>query len=427
MKEKLIFIILITISISVFSQESPIDLNNLPAYGNGFSKLNNSFEKSEKCILVFSEDFDREQYQKIVKRVSKWFLNKNTEIQYCASSEISTIDNNKSYLLIGIADKFLNLDRFNLPLGSNNGRISEDAILEKESDAIVIVNEKANCLALIGNSYQALEELSSRWLGFYDFYVLKDKKIRFFGNLQEGRISTNHTIDVELLRKRNYAQSINNEFVTAHFSYKYESINGFEQKLDSLNKLFIDFCQRYKVDMPNQKLEYYIHHDQIDINLVSGSPKPGTTGGYVVDGLVHSVGMDINLLVHEGIHHIFNAMQSHPNSFFNEGIPGSYSLFLNPENITKDCKLVLNHLSYDLEGLIVGDIDFWKAPYYKGSCLSYQFSGLFVKYLIDTYGIEKVKEFYGYSDVEKGIKRVFDCNLEQVTLVWKNWIKDKAK
>lgn len=427
MKKKLIFIILITISISVFSQEGPIDLNNLPSYGNGFSKLNNSFERSEKCILVFSEEFDREQYQKIVKRVSKWFLNKNTEIQYCSSSDISTIDDNKSYLLIGIADKFLNLDSFNLPLGANNGTILEDAILEKENDALIIVNEKANCLALIGNSYQAIEDLSSRWLGFYDFYVLKDRKIRFFGNLQEGRISAKHTIDVELLRKRNYAQSINNEFVTARFSYKYESINGFEQKLDSLNKLFIDFCQRYKVDMPNQKLEYYIHHDQIDINLVSGSPKPGTTGGYVVDGLVHSVGMDINLLVHEGIHHIFNSIQSHPNSFFNEGIPCSYSLFLNPENIAKDCKLVLSYLSSDLEGLIVGDIDFWKAPYYKGSCLSYQFSGLFVKYLIDTYGIEKVKEFYRYSDVEEGIKRVFDCNLEQVTSVWKNWIKDKAK
>jgi hypothetical protein len=76
----------------------------------------------------------------------------------------------------------------------------------------------------------------------------------------------------------------------------------YKSTLDSLNKVFLQFCTLLKIDMPSEKLDYFIHKDPGELNIVCGSPRPGTTGGLVIDGLIHSVGMNLDLLVHEGVH-----------------------------------------------------------------------------------------------------------------------------
>ena len=183
---------------------------------------------------------------------------------------------------------------------------------------------------------------------------------------------------------------------------------------------FDDFCRLYEVKKPSQKLKYFIHWDQLEINIVSGDPKPGSTGGLVIDSLIHTVGMDKELLTHEGVHFIFNNNLRSPNSFFNEGIPMSFALFQHPERITSDCKLIQDNL--DIQDLITGKTEFWKGPYKNGQCLSYPISGLFVKFLIDKYGIDKLKLFYQFTDIEKGLKAVYNVELLVIATEWKNYV-----
>ena len=217
-------------------------------------------------------------------------------------------------------------------------------------------------------------------MGVYNYYILKNNKMRYLGNLKDNKFMPDSLVDLALIRKENYSQKIDNKYIEACFSCKYKTISQFQGSIDDVMNAFDDFCRLYEVKKPSQKLKYLIHWDQLEINIVSGDPKPGTTGGLVIDSLIHTVEMDKELLTHEGVHFIFNNNLRSPNSFFNEGIPLSFALFQHPERITSDCKLIQDNL--DIQDLITGKTEFWKGPYKNGQCLSYPISGLFIKFLI---------------------------------------------
>jgi hypothetical protein len=431
MKTKFLFIILLTGYYSlVYSQNCGIDLRNLPQPPKdySFSLLNKTFEQSKDCKIVFSDGLDTSKYKRITNKLTSWFLNDKTNKEFLFSSEVKEVDSNCQYLLIGLFNGFPNLKDYKFPIHyeKTNYSLGEIPINDK-NDAIVIVNPSANVVAVLGNSFEAVESLTFRWLGYYDFYILKDKKIKFFGNLVDGEVLTDSIVNLDLIRKENYSQIIDNDFITARFSCKFNYPQRYQSTIDSLNNVFSEFSKFFKIGKTNGKLEYYIHNDPFELNIVSGSPKPGTTSGLVIDGLIHSVGMNIDLLTHEGIHFIFNKQINPINSFFNESVPSAYGLFLHPENIKNDSKLILNYLDYDFKALIIGKTDFWKGPYKNGQCLSYQISGLFVKYLINKWGIDKITEFLKSSDVTKGFEVTYKQQLDYAINDWKDWILTMSK
>jgi hypothetical protein len=242
----------------------------------------------------------------------------------------------------------------------------------------------------------------------------------YLGNLQENRFIADSLVDLALIRKENYSRKIDNEFIEARFSCKYNTINQFKVTINSLIESFNEFCRLYKVSRPSQKLKFFIHSDQSEINIVSGDPKPGTTGGFVIDSMIHTVGIDKVLLTHEGVHFIFNSNSGSQNAFFNEGIPMSFALFEHHERIPNDCKLIRDNL--EILDLITGKTTFWKGPYKNGQCLSYPISGLFVKFLIDKYGIDKLKRFYRCPDIAEGFKTVYDMELSMAVTEWKSFV-----
>ena len=431
MWSKTIIIILFALNSGlIYSQDCKVDLAKLPqlASDHSFSALNKIFEQSQDCKIVFSEGLDSTKYKKITTRLTSWFLNDKTKKEYQYSSTLRIINPKSNYLILGLLKDFSNLTGFKLPLSYKANHWSLGNIpLNDNNDAIVIINKSANCLAVLGNSFEAIESISFRWLGFYDYYVLRDKKIKYFGNLKNGEFNTDSLFDLDIIRKENYSRIIENDFIKARFSCKFENPNKYQSTLDSLNVVFLQFCKLFKTNMPSQKLEYFIHNDPHELNIVCGSPKPGTTRGLVIDGLIHSVGMNLDLLTHEGVHYIFNQNIQYRDQFFNEGIPGIFGLYLHPDQIQIDRKLLLDYLDYDFRSLITGEIDFFRGPYKNGQCLSYQISGLFVKYLVDTFGIDKTIEFYKYPDLKKAFETVFDKKIETIIRDWIQWISTLTK
>ena len=229
-------------------------------------------------------------------------------------------------------------------------------------------------------------------------------------------------MDLPLIRKTNYPKAIENDYVYAQFSFNYKDPEKYSSTFDSLNQVFTRFCTLFKIEMPSNKLTYFIHQNNLEINLVSGSPKPGITGGFVIDEYIHSVGMDINLLTHEGVHYLIEPKIKFRNQFFQEGIPEAFGLIMNPQWIKDNCRLTSTYFDYDLKSLITGEIEFFKGPHKNDQLLSYPFSGLFVYYLIKTWGIDKTVEYCNCQYTINCFDTVLGKPLDMTIKEWKDWI-----
>jgi hypothetical protein len=420
------FSLIILISGVLTAQECKIDLHSLAQPDVNMIRLNN-FGQSKLFKIALSEGFDTIANKEIINHLSQWFLNQDSRINIVNVNDVKKVEDSCHYLIIGSTGNLGDLSIFDLPIKIADNKCTLGTIeLKDDGDAILLINERANCAAIIGNSYTALRNISSgRFMGLYDYYVLQNNKMSYLGNLKENKFISDSLVDLALIRNENYSQKIDNKYIEAYFSCKYNSISQFQGSIDALVGSFDDFCRLYKVKRPSHKLKFYIHSDQLEINIVSGDPKPGSTGGFVIDSLIHTVGLDEDLLTHEGVHFIFNSDLSSPNAFFNEGIPLSFALFQHPERITDDCKLIQDNL--EIKGLITGKTEFWNGPYKNGQCLSYPISGLFTKFLIDKYGIDKLKRFYQYSDIDEGFKAIYDMELLKIATEWKNYVLDNIK
>lgn len=412
---------MILISGVLTAQECKIDLHSLAQPDITMSQLN-KFGQEKFIKIVLSGDFDTAANMDIINQLSQWFLNQDSRIDIVRVNDVKKAEDNCHYLIIGLTGKPDDLSVFDLPIRINDNKCILGTIeLSDDGDAILVINEKASCSAVIGNSYEALRNISfGRFLGLYDYYVLRNYKMSYLGNLKENKFIPDSLVDLALIRKEDYAQTIDNNYIEACFSCKYKTVSQFQGSIDGLMNSFDDFCRLYEVEKPSQKLRFFIHSDQSEINIVSGDPKPGTTGGFVIDSLIHTVGLDQELLTHEGVHFIFNSSLRSPNAFFREGIPLSFALFQHPERITNDCKLIQDNL--EITDLITGKTGFWNGPYKNGQCLSYPISGLFVKFLLDKYGIDKVKALYQYPDVAEGFKAVYNLELPMIVAEWKNYV-----
>jgi len=424
---KIIFTsILILISGLLWAQECKIDLHSLAQPDNSMIQLN-KFGQSSLFKIVLSNGFDSIANKEIINQLSQWFLNQNSRINTVNIDEVKELDDSCHYLIIGLTDKLKDLSVFDLPVKITSHKFALGPIeLQDPDDAIAVINEKAQCSAVIGNSYAALRNMSSgRFLGLYDYYVLKNNKMSYLGNLKENKFSQDSLVDIALIQKENYSRKIDNDYLEAGISCNYKTISQFQLTIDSLIYSFTEFCRIYKVNRPSQKLKFFIHSEQSEINIVSGDPKPGTTGGFVIDSMIHTVGMDKELLTHEGVHFIFNSSSGSQNAFFNEGIPMSFALFEHSDRIKNDCKLIQDNL--EIEDLITGKTTFWRGPYKNGQCLSYPISGLFIKFLIDKYGIDKLRRFYQCSDINEGFTTVYDKDLTMILSEWKGFVQRNTK
>lgn len=420
--KNILFALIILISGLTEAQECKIDLLSLARPDYNMVQLNR-FGQGKMFKVVFSECFDTIANKDIISNLSQWFLNKNSEISYNYINDIESADDSCNYLIIGLPLNLSDLSEFGLPVQILNGKCFLGPIdISGSEDALIVINQSAKCVAVLGNSYKALRSISTgRFMGLYDYYILKNNSMSYMGNLKDNKFVQESLVDLELIRKENYTQKINNKYLEASFSCRYGLISQFQHSIDDLIDTFDSFCRLYKVNPPEKKLKFYIHSDQLEINIVSGDPKPGTTGGFVADNLIHTVGLDKELLTHEGVHFIFNFSSISPNAFFNEGIPMSFALYLHPERIKNDCILIQDNL--EIADLITGERWFWNGPYKNGQCLSYQISGLFVKFLIDNYGIDKLKKLYQYPKVNEGFRVVYDKELSVLAEEWKSYIQ----
>lgn len=195
--------------------------------------------------------------------------------------------------------------------------------------------------------------------------------------------------------------------------------------MTELKRYALQFIHVYKIEMPVDKIEWFIHSNMLEYGTMSGMfalTCPGNkSAGFSIRWEIHTNGFNPGLLKHEYSHYLFdnNIPQQNNSAFFVEGCV-EYVTNLNDDNLYKQrvnaAKAVKDSLDY--KSLIVRNRDF----YGKYSDDNYAASGIFVKYLIDTFGVDSFKKYCIASDKEEAAKTIFKMDFNAIINGYKQWL-----
>ncbi len=179
---------MILISGVITAQECKIDLHSLAQPDINMIQLN-KFGQSRLFKIVLTDGFDTIANKDIITQLSQWFINQDSKIYIVNVNDVNKLEDNCHYLIIGLTSKLKDLSIFDLPININDNKCTLGTIeLTDYDDAITIINEKAQCSAVIGNSYAVLRNISfGRFMGLYNYYILKNNKMSYLGNLKENK------------------------------------------------------------------------------------------------------------------------------------------------------------------------------------------------------------------------------------------------
>jgi hypothetical protein len=183
---------------------------------------------------------------------------------------------------------------------------------------------------------------------------------------------------------------------------------------------------KLSVQVP-QKIDYYKYRSRQDMG--------DHTGRYNTNGFADPAKFEIHTLWptdnHEVVH-IYTALVGRPSDFFNEGIAvafqtdppaGNFESVFNGQSVHQACRqyLQLGTLALPLDRVVTTN-DFRAM---SDDVLSYRQAGSFVRFAIDTYGVNRVLEFFrtsGRDDNLSTIKQRFasavGVSLESAEASW---------
>ncbi|MGE5362692.1 MAG: hypothetical protein ACM3SM_01090, partial [Bacteroidota bacterium] len=136
---------------------------------------------------------------------------------------------------------------------------------------------------------------------------------------------------------------------------------------------------------------------------------------------------DFGLLKHETFHILWDSIVGRPensNSFFLEGIQKYFEYINDTPNFTNSLKVQSKHLDYDMTELVNTGESFWRTPLEENHPIAYELSGLFVKYLIDSHGLNTYKKFCIQKDLKKAFIEYYNAEDHQVISSYKDWVRN---
>jgi hypothetical protein len=180
--------------------------------------------------------------------------------------------------------------------------------------------------------------------------------------------------------------------------------------------------------MPAKKIDWFLHSNMQEYGTMSGMfglTCPGNnSAGFSIRGEIHTNGYNIGLVKHEYSHYLFDNTihQDNNPAFFVEGCVeyvtniNDSTLFRQRIEIAKKFKDTLNYTD-----LIINNKDF----YGQYSEANYSICGIFVKYLIDQYGVETFKKYCLVGDKKTTTKDVFKIGFDEIVKRYKSWLENQ--
>jgi hypothetical protein len=172
-----------------------------------------------------------------------------------------------------------------------------------------------------------------------------------------------------------------------------------------------------QMGVPPRKIECYIYRDIEQKYRLSATPGYGNPFRKVWQN--HSIGFEP--VEHESIHILFEQLAAKDNcpTFWSEGIVGYYYATVDTGTWRQDRIFITQHPRPSIQALLLGSIDFFVNN-------GYPVSSHVVKFLVDTYGLDKFKELCRYTDAADGLNHAYGMSLDTMIRQWESYAAKHA-
>lgn len=411
-------LLILLFSFHFYAQE--IDLKTLPQYDCSHKNWN-AFSRDRVIIVKpthtsystesFTEDFHHFLKGKYVEK-QETELNKN--------------DLKKSLLIIGKASDFKAWKKYDLPVKKRKkGFVFNGIKFNKEHDAMWF--NSPHRIVITANSSSSLETiLDSGQLGM-DFFTLQENQLTHYGNFRSDKLSEINSYNVQDLKNTNYTL-YNKEHVDFYISKKLKNNINLEKTNNNLTTYVKRYADFFDLTIPQEKINVLIHLDLEEMTTMMGRWNlscGGNSAGMNLRGEIHCVGASQGLINHEISHHVFNSnipAEKLPILLL-EGVVEIFTNYEDPELYKKRLENVhANWTKYNFEQFFKNSNYF----YNENSSLNYQVSGIWVKYFIDTYGLENFKTLCDSDDKINFITLLTQNSFEYFTQAFKSWLNNQV-
>lgn len=336
-------------------------------------------------------------------------------------SELTETDLTKTIFLVGVLTDFKKWKLYKTPISLvDKGFLINNKSFQNKSDGFVFVD--TNRLIICGNSLKAVKDAQLALTGGHDILITQNGKITFFGNRQNQKFDW---FNLQNLKATNYTKKLSELFSAVYISKTFKDTIDYTKLNKNLNQYTKQFLAVYHIKMPTKKIEWFLHSNMQEYGTMSGMfglTCPGNnSAGFSIRGEIHTNGYNIGLVKHEYSHYLFDntIKQDNNPAFFVEGSVEyvtniNDSLLLGQRiEIAKKFKDTLNYTD-----LIINNKDF----YGQYSEANYSVCGIFVKYIIDNFGVENFKKYCLIGNKKTMTKEVFKIEFDEIVNQYKSWL-----
>ena len=334
---------------------------------------------------------------------------------------LTASDLSKNLFIIGIVQGFKKWKVYSCPVTvTSTGFIINNKSFTGKTDGFVYTD--SNRIIIGGNSLKAVKDAQLALTGGHDIVIVQNNTITFFGNRKGANFDW---FNLQKLKSANYVKHLSPIFSAIYVSKTFKENIDYLKLNRELNLYAKQFLAVYHIPMPVKKTSWLLHSNMQEYGIMSGMfglTCPGNnSAGFSIRGEIHTNGFNTTLVKHEYAHFLFDNTipQDNNPAFFVEGCVeyvtnlNDTTLYRQRLNIAKNFKDSLNY-----SDLIIGNKDF----YGRYSSENYSICGVFVKYIIDSFGVETFKQYCLQADKQVNTKKIFKIDFETLAQGYKDWL-----
>lgn len=374
------------IKYTVFSQTTefvPLDEN--------FSQVL-KFHSVDTVTVIFPDDYNFLRADSVfVESYVFWeqFQKKPVYI-YKKEQQLTEVDLGKNLQFCGPISGFKRMEILHIPVNkTSEGFILNGKLFNQPEDAFFYVNDDATHFYTCRNSENAIFPLRELPLGFYPFNIMRNGEFVYTGFISDKTGETKLN-DLNALRSEYFLNPVKTKYFEIFAARPFEQ-DSILHCITKNTDAFVDsLCRVLNTNaglLPFTKLYFYETREDLQ-NFLAQSLRQ-TIYGKSLAGSNHITGLNISTLRHEVGHTVIDfTLGKNPNPFWHEGLRQFTEYFFSEEAFQNDWQKTKENIELLTIGLIEGK------PNYFSNWANYPVSGIFVKFLIDKYGIEKFKTAY---------------------------------
>ncbi|HAY70938.1 MAG TPA: hypothetical protein DCX89_03540 [Saprospirales bacterium] len=401
-----------------------IDILKLPKPDSTGSIWNSFYEQNDKIMVLSDKYLNDKEY----KRMYGYFL-LDTMLIAKPESQLNEADYKKPLLIFGPVNGFKNWNKFNvLVIKEKNGFSFLNTHYNGLNDGVYY--SSPNRMVYTGNSLQPVWELQSQ-PKYYKYTIVSNNERIIIGDYDP---TTEFKIDLVAIRNNNYKEE-NTKYLKIYSSKKISADlkAKFISKTDSI---FSEICNKLTISPPDHQIICYLHSEPNEATFFAnfyfmqgfGVLPLERTFGTVFMKQLHCVGLNLDIIRHEGFHALWDeSVGLSINAFFSEGIQEYYQWGQDTAIVNNNIRILKKYKDYDITDLVLkGEIqNFWGGPAENNWPIAYPLSGLFVKYLVEKWGLESFKNMYIIEDKTVAFRKTYNKSTEELICDFRNYVINK--